>query len=157
MSYIDLPSSVHNISFSHQGNQYRSIEVQVASIWLPTQVQTTRHRPIFAFTNQQMGGVDPGFIQPIEHRPKPTIIEAEGIPVVDLSPLFFLDHSSKNDDPIDIDNLIADIGEACEKWGFFQVINHGVQLGKLEKLEQAAREFFALAFTHGGEEEGDQR
>lgn len=98
-----------------------------------------------AIPDQQMQGeVDSAFIQPVEHRPQPTIIEADAIPVIDLSQLFTICHSSKNNDPKDIGYLIAEIREACEKWGFFQVINHGVPLEKLEKLEQAAREFFAL-------------
>ncbi|KDP38250.1 hypothetical protein JCGZ_04893 [Jatropha curcas] len=32
-----------------------------------------------------MGEVDPAFIQALEHRPNPKIMEAEGIPVIDLS------------------------------------------------------------------------
>uniref|UniRef100_A0A803LNW2 Non-haem dioxygenase N-terminal domain-containing protein n=1 Tax=Chenopodium quinoa TaxID=63459 RepID=A0A803LNW2_CHEQI len=53
-----------------------------------------------------MGDVNPDFIQPTEFRPNPTsTIEAKGIPVIDIS--------SANDE------VIAEIKEACEKWGFF--------------------------------------
>ncbi|KAJ8430231.1 hypothetical protein Cgig2_009409 [Carnegiea gigantea] len=93
-----------------------------------------------------MAEVDPAFIQAIEHRPKPITTEDEAIPVIDLSPIsiYSLDdrgHLPKN---VDIDGLITKIGEACAKRGFFQVINHGVPLEKLEKLELIAREFFSL-------------
>ncbi|KAK8624978.1 hypothetical protein V6N13_089862 [Hibiscus sabdariffa] len=82
-----------------------------------------------------MGEVDPVFIQDLEHRPKLTIIEAEGIPLIDLSVL-------NSADPVSDGSLVSDIGDACKKWGFFQVINHGVPLEKRERLEKAAREFF---------------
>ena len=92
-----------------------------------------------------MGEVDPAFIQAFEHRPTPTIIEADGIPILDLSPISSLDHLPKTHViSKDMANLIAEVGEASEKWGFFQVINHGVPLEKLEKLELVARKFFAL-------------
>ncbi|KAK8624977.1 hypothetical protein V6N13_089861 [Hibiscus sabdariffa] len=82
-----------------------------------------------------MGEVDPVFIQDLEHRPKLTFIEAEGIPLIDLSVL-------NSADAVSDGSLVSDIGDACKKWGFFQVINHGVALEKREKLEKAAREFF---------------
>ena len=72
--------------------------------------------------------VDPGFIQAPEHRPKPTIIEAQGIPLIDLSR--------------PIEDLVRDIGGACSEWGFFQVINHGVPTENRRKIDKAAREFF---------------
>lgn len=92
-----------------------------------------------------MEEVDPAFIQAVEHRPKPTIIVADGIPILDLSPISSLDHLL-NDNVIskEIGDLVAKVGEASEQWGFFQVINHGVPQDKIEKLEQAARKFFAL-------------
>ncbi|XP_021731701.1 probable 2-oxoglutarate-dependent dioxygenase At5g05600 [Chenopodium quinoa] len=78
-----------------------------------------------------MGDVNPDFIQPSEFRPNPTsIIEAKEIPVIDISSAS--------------DGVIAEIKEACEKWGFFQVINHGVPMEKREKAELAARKFFGL-------------
>ncbi|KAJ0077059.1 hypothetical protein Patl1_36237 [Pistacia atlantica] len=83
-----------------------------------------------------MGEVDPAFIQAPEHRPKLSVIEAQGIPLIDLSVL------SSPDDTFD-DALVAEIGDACKKWGFFQVINHGVPLEKRQRIEEAARKFFA--------------
>ncbi|CAA3022859.1 protein DMR6-LIKE OXYGENASE 2-like [Olea europaea var. sylvestris] len=86
-----------------------------------------------------MGEVDPAFIQALEHQPKLDITEAEGIPLIDLSPL-----NSSNTDA-DLSNLVAEIGDACKNWGFFQVINHGVPSKCREKIESVARKFFALS------------
>ncbi|XP_075478205.1 protein LATERAL BRANCHING OXIDOREDUCTASE 1-like [Primulina tabacum] len=85
-----------------------------------------------------MGEVDPDFIQSLEHRPKPRTIEPENIPLIDLSPL------KSSSDANDLASLASEIGDACEKWGFFQVINHGVPLKCREKIESASRKFFAL-------------
>ncbi|KAM7474940.1 hypothetical protein LguiB_022183 [Lonicera macranthoides] len=41
-----------------------------------------------------------------------------------------------------VDTLVAEIGGACERWGFFQVLNHGVPLERRLKMETAARKFF---------------
>ncbi|KAJ0077062.1 hypothetical protein Patl1_36238 [Pistacia atlantica] len=84
-----------------------------------------------------MGEVDPAFIQAPEHRPKLSVIEAQGIPLIDLSVL------NSPDDTINDDALVAEMGNACKKWGFFQVINHGVPLEKRQRIEEAARKFFA--------------
>ena len=83
-----------------------------------------------------MGEVHPAFIQDPEHRPMLTTIEVDGIPLIDLSPI-------SSSDPRVIEELVREIGGACRDWGFFQVINHGVQLDTLLKLESAARKFFA--------------
>ncbi|GLT63699.1 hypothetical protein SLA2020_362430 [Shorea laevis] len=82
-----------------------------------------------------MGEVDPAFIQDAEHRPKLSPIEAEGIPLIDLSPL--------TNSPEAIEGLVSEIGEACKNWGFFQVINHGVPLELRKKSEDTSRRFFA--------------
>lgn len=87
-----------------------------------------------------MGEVDPAFIQDPEHRPKLSIIEADGVPLIDLSPLTSADSIS---DPKSIEVLVREIGNACKNWGFFQVINHGVPLEMREKVETTARKFFA--------------
>ncbi|KAL2477217.1 2-oxoglutarate (2OG) and Fe(II)-dependent oxygenase superfamily protein [Forsythia ovata] len=87
-----------------------------------------------------MGEVDPAFVQTLEHQPKLDIIEAEGIPLIDLSPLI-----NSSDTDSSLSSLVAEIGDACKNWGFFQVINHGVPLKFREKIELSARKFFALS------------
>lgn len=81
-----------------------------------------------------MGEVDPAFIQDPEHRPKPETVEADNIPLIDLSP----------PGTLDLESLVAEIGDACKNWGFFQVINHGVPLQLRENIELVSKEFFAL-------------
>jgi len=80
-----------------------------------------------------MGEVDPAFIQDPQHRPKLYTIEAEEIPVIDLSA----------SDPSSIEGLVKEIGSACREWGFFQVTNHGVPLTLRQSIEKASRMFFS--------------
>lgn len=85
---------------------------------------------------------DQAFIQDPEHRPTISISEAEGIPLIDLSPVVL-----NSSDPSSSDEAVAEvvrqIGSACEQWGFFQVINHGVPLQLREKIFRTSKEFFA--------------
>ncbi|CAM8993215.1 unnamed protein product [Rhodiola kirilowii] len=59
------------------------------------------------------------------------------IPVIDLSKLLKL--NSK-----EFRNEISKLGNSCRDWGFFQVINHGIDLELLEQIEKVGMEFFML-------------
>nr|XP_043624036.1 protein DMR6-LIKE OXYGENASE 2-like [Erigeron canadensis] len=92
-----------------------------------------------------MGEVDPAFIQEVEHRPKPTVIQAHGIPQIDLSSYNIINSSSQADDIINVSairDLVDEIRDACKNWGFFQVINHGVPIESRKRLFDAAKRFF---------------
>ncbi|KAK9667949.1 hypothetical protein RND81_13G023100 [Saponaria officinalis] len=68
----------------------------------------------------------------------------DGIPTIDLSSITSLDHLPNTNDAIidrNMAKLVTEVGDACEKWGIFRVINHGVPLEILE----SARKFFALS------------
>ncbi|MBA0604293.1 hypothetical protein Godav_016964 [Gossypium davidsonii] len=41
-------------------------------------------------------------------------------------------------------NAVKLAGHACETWGAFQVINHGIHLNLLEEVESEARRLFSL-------------
>jgi hypothetical protein len=86
-----------------------------------------------------MGEVDPAVIQDPEHRPRISFTEAEGIPLIDLSPIAKTLHPSSDK----VSAVVREIGNACEEWGFFQVINHGVPLEKRQRIEDVSRKFFA--------------
>jgi len=108
--------------------------------------------------------IDPEFLVQQEHRPtlkyndyKTAVGQHHVVPVIDLSPLTSkkkksssgLESSSaltqqEHDAHSSIHNLVEQVGKACEEWGFFQVINHGVSLSLLEELETNAQSFFAL-------------
>ncbi|KAJ0989975.1 hypothetical protein J5N97_008331 [Dioscorea zingiberensis] len=57
------------------------------------------------------------------------------IPVIDLSKLHHLQHSE--------DEMLK-LSLACEDWGFFQIINHGVPDEVIEKMKVVVGEFFRL-------------
>ncbi|XP_030522744.1 jasmonate-induced oxygenase 2-like [Rhodamnia argentea] len=91
-----------------------------------------------------MGEVDPAFIQDVEHRPKLAAPQAEGIPLIDLTALTSYSPSDGSAVAAStaVERLVAEIGDACKKWGFFAVVNHGVAVEKRERIEREAREFF---------------
>ncbi|KAL6987823.1 Jasmonate-induced oxygenase 2 [Sarracenia purpurea var. burkii] len=59
------------------------------------------------------------------------------IPVVDLSNLFSDDNSLR-------EKTLSIVSDACRKWGFFQVVNHGVSHELMKRTREVWREFFRL-------------
>ncbi|CAL5387701.1 unnamed protein product [Camellia sinensis] len=70
---------------------------------------------------------------------KATTTKDNNIPLIDLSLLNSPNNSSSADS---IASLAAEITEACETWGCFQVINHGVPVEQSQAIESASRQFF---------------
>ncbi|KAI5397029.1 hypothetical protein KIW84_063018 [Lathyrus oleraceus] len=80
-----------------------------------------------------MGNIDPAYMQSTEHRPKSSaFVQVDEIPTIDLS------------ESIE-QKLVSNIGKACEEWGFFQVINHGVPSDIILKAENETKKFFELS------------
>ncbi|KAK4379982.1 hypothetical protein RND71_001844 [Anisodus tanguticus] len=80
------------------------------------------------------------FVRDIIERPKLAAVTTPSscnlnIPVVDLSKLL---------NSQDLHYEIKKLSSSCDEWGFFQVINHGIDLDLLEKMEKIAMEFFML-------------
>ncbi|MDC0525787.1 2-oxoglutarate and iron-dependent oxygenase domain-containing protein [bacterium] len=57
--------------------------------------------------------------------------------MIDLSDMRML-----HDDPPAA--LVNDVAKACEEWGFFQIVNHGVDASLRARAEQQQRAFFSL-------------
>lgn len=81
------------------------------------------------------------FVRDMIERPKlatvttPSSCSNLNIPVIDLSKIL---------NSQDFHYEIMKLSTSCEEWGFFQVINHGIDLDLLEKMEKIAMEFFML-------------
>jgi len=71
------------------------------------------------------------YIQPLEERVM-KVVAGESIPIIDMS---------NWEDP-EVEDAICD---AAEKWGFFQIINHGVPLQVLENVKKATHRFYEMA------------
>ncbi|KAG9448079.1 hypothetical protein H6P81_014207 [Aristolochia fimbriata] len=73
------------------------------------------------------------YIQPPETRPGSRQITSDaGVPVINLFDL----------DPTRFDDVRSSIRRACQDWGAFQVINHGVPVCLLDDIRSAGRSFF---------------
>lgn len=71
-----------------------------------------------------------------DERPKvPYNVFSDDIPVISLAGI--LDESRRPE-------IRRKIVEACEEWGIFQVVDHGVDLDLISQMTTLARDFFAL-------------
>ncbi|XP_015938728.1 protein SRG1 [Arachis duranensis] len=80
------------------------------------------------------------FVRDMSERPTPAMTlspPSSGMPVIDFSKL-----TKGNSEQIQSETL--KLAYACESWGFFQVLNHEVDLTLMEIMEKSSREFFML-------------
>ncbi|XP_057866446.1 codeine O-demethylase [Cryptomeria japonica] len=59
------------------------------------------------------------------------------VPLIDMAKIFSSHHSTRQHE-------MERLAQACKQWGFFQVMNHGIDLGLLELIKEVARDFFKL-------------
>ncbi|KAK4438589.1 protein DOWNY MILDEW RESISTANCE 6 [Sesamum alatum] len=75
------------------------------------------------------------FVLPLET--SPLSATHTDIPVIDLSGL---------DGPPDTRiSTVKAIGDACALWGFFRIVNHGVEKSLMEEMVKVAEDFFGLS------------
>lgn len=75
------------------------------------------------------------FVRPQEDQAKEFEVSHEdlAVPVIDLAPIF-----QGNGDK---DDIVREISSAAGKWGFFQLVNHGIPLEILESMIEGVRRF----------------
>jgi isopenicillin N synthase-like dioxygenase len=73
--------------------------------------------------------------------------DEESIPVIDFSQLSSCDHEQRS-------NAVHLLGKACQEWGFFMLVNHGVEERMMKAMIDACRGFFDLTEEEKREYEG---
>jgi len=69
------------------------------------------------------------------------------IPVIDIAPLVNLcggDSNSSKATSAELENVIKSIADACQKFGFFATINHGVDAATIKDAWTASTQFFDM-------------
>ncbi|XP_073150776.1 2-oxoglutarate-dependent dioxygenase 19-like [Henckelia pumila] len=61
----------------------------------------------------------------------------DSIPIIDISLL-------TSDDPDQRSKAIQDLDKACQEWGFFMAVNHGIPEELMQKMIEISEEFFNL-------------
>ncbi|KAH9307529.1 hypothetical protein KI387_035440, partial [Taxus chinensis] len=61
---------------------------------------------------------------------------SNSIPMIDMA-LLYKDHECRQ-------QVMEKLAFACQEWGFFQVVNHGILVSLLEKMKASVRGFFQL-------------
>ncbi|KAH9324679.1 hypothetical protein KI387_004857, partial [Taxus chinensis] len=90
-------------------------------------------RPIDLVQNlheRQVKEVPARYVLPCDRRPSPALEAQQSIPVINLA----ANHSE----------TVSQIAQASQDWGFFQIINHGIPLSMLERINGVSKEFFDL-------------
>ncbi|XAR57104.1 Codeine 3-O-demethylase [Bertholletia excelsa] len=109
---------------------------------MPTTINVGHIDDVQELRNSKPASIPTRFLREEVERPSlfsfhPPNSSSSAIPVVDLSKLF---EGSPNDFQSEVSKLAA----SCEEWGFFQVINHGIEQELVERMERLAMEFFML-------------
>ncbi|OVA03757.1 Oxoglutarate/iron-dependent dioxygenase [Macleaya cordata] len=96
-------------------------------------MEVERVQVIASSLSTKMDSIPSEFIRTEKEQPALTTFNGPipEIPTIDLS------------DP-DQDNLVRTIAKASQEWGFFQVVNHGVPIEVIKKLQNVGKEFFEL-------------
>eukprot|EP01018_Ginkgo_biloba_P008648 Gb_28766 [translate_table: standard] len=85
-------------------------------------------------SGKQLHDVPQRYIRSVEDRPSPNLISTPHhlqIPVIDMKKLLE-------------EEEIGKLHMACQHWGFFQVINHGVPHSLMDNMKASTRQFFDL-------------
>ncbi|TVU31703.1 hypothetical protein EJB05_23401, partial [Eragrostis curvula] len=135
----DALASCTCIRYLHQGKLIQGKQGRMAEIFDKMKLEFVDQDvsvQVVADTIRNNGKVPERYVRP-EIKADAVIVNAEGynLPIIDMSRLLNPEFSEEE---------IAKLGSACEHWGFFQLVNHGLDEGMLQKIKADITEFFNL-------------
>ncbi|XVE77015.1 hypothetical protein DITRI_Ditri13aG0028000 [Diplodiscus trichospermus] len=109
---------------------------------LPTSCAKKEHQPLVfdASILRSETEIPSQFIWPDHQKPSLQVPVLENIPTVDMGVLL-------SGDPLAVSKVVELVKEACKKYGFFLVVNHGVDPGLIEKAYQYMDLFFGMELS----------
>lgn len=88
-----------------------------------------------------LNSIPPCYIKPSSQRPSKTNLTPQNddinIPLIDLEHVF-------SEDQVLRETVLKNVLKACGEWGFFQVVNHGIDHELMKSAKEVWREFFNL-------------
>ncbi|XP_027929398.1 protein SRG1-like [Vigna unguiculata] len=115
-----------NVDVEELVTEMEEVPTFAPSIPVPNVQEMVRNNPLqvperYVRSNEEL--------QKVNHMPH---LSSE-VPVIDLS---LLSYGNKDE--------LLKLDVACKEWGFFQIVNHGVKKEVVQKMKDAATEFFEL-------------
>ncbi|GMH20748.1 hypothetical protein Nepgr_022590 [Nepenthes gracilis] len=83
--------------------------------------------------------VPANFVLPEDKRPNLSDVSCLSIPIIDMKEM--IDDPDRNPSPL----LVEAIARACEDYGFFQIVNHGVPEELCQRMLKTVTKFFELS------------
>eukprot|EP01018_Ginkgo_biloba_P012088 Gb_21294 [translate_table: standard] len=101
-------------------------------------IQKTKVEVVELLVENGISRIPDMYVRPPQERQYlPTCTSQVQVPLIDLSGL--------NSEGIERENVLKQLGSACEEWGFFQIVNHGIPVTLMESMMGVAKDFFALS------------
>lgn len=77
------------------------------------------------------------YIKPPSQRPSfpNNVYNSNNIPVIDLQDLLSSNQSTR-------ESAMSSFSSACREWGFFQIVNHGIDIELMKRARETWRDFF---------------
>ncbi|CAK8560563.1 unnamed protein product [Lathyrus sativus] len=100
---------------------------------------STTMKPLLSDLASTLNHVPSNYIRPIDDRPDLQLLSStnDSIPIIDLQGL---DSSHRSE-------TIQKIAHACQNYGFFQIVNHGVPEKVVDDMMNVSKEFFNMSET----------
>ncbi|WJX82140.1 Jasmonate-induced oxygenase 2 [Trifolium repens] len=97
-----------------------------------------------ALAQSGLNSIPSSYIKPSSQRPTQTTFAPQNDHYDHINiPVINLEHLSSEDQVLK-EKVLKQVSEACREWGFFQVVNHGIDHELMQSAKEVWREFFDL-------------
>nr|XP_034584803.1 flavanone 3-dioxygenase 1 isoform X2 [Setaria viridis] len=136
--YKAAAQAAYGVRYEQQPSAFRStiIDREAAARTTTTMAPASSAAPFLPTTASSEATLPPSFVREEDERPKvPHDSFSDEVPVISLDGIGGGERRAE---------IRARVAAACEDWGIFQVVDHGVDAALVAEMARLARDFFAL-------------